>query len=76
MMKTKTGAIVGTNPPRFLRARAVSDLTGLPISTLYAFAAAGRFPKQFRIGPRCAAWDESEVLAWQAERRAERDAAA
>ena len=77
MIKTAAGATVGTNPPgRFLRVREVSRLTGLPVSTIYAFVAAGLLPKQVRIGPRCAAWVENEVLAWQAARLAERDRAA
>ena len=76
MVKTAAGVTVGTNPPgRFLRIREVSNLTGLPVSTIYAFVAAGLFPKQVRIGPRCAAWVEPEVLDWKAEKIAERNAA-
>lgn len=76
MTKTKADAPVGTAAPaprRFLRIGAVCETTGLKPSTLYAYVAAGKFPKQFRIGPRCAAWDESEVLAWQDQRIAARD---
>ena len=58
---------------RFLRRRAVSDLTGLPESTLYALMSEGRFPKSFRLGPRASAWLESEVIAWQEARLADRD---
>lgn len=58
---------------RFLRIRAVCDATGLKQSTLYAYVAAGRFPKPIKLGPRCSAWDESEVIAWQAEKIAKRD---
>lgn len=58
---------------RFLRIRAVCDATGLKQSTLYAYVAAGRFPKPVKLGPRCSAWDESEVLAWRAEKLAARD---
>ena len=61
---------------RFLRRPAVSDLTGLPESTLYALMAEGRFPKSFRLGPRASAWLESEVIAWQEARLAERDTSA
>lgn len=60
----------------FLRIAAVCEATGLSRSTLYERVAAGTFPKQFRISPRCTAWDEAEVLAWQAQRIAERDQAA
>lgn len=61
---------------RFLRRPAVSALTGLPESTLYALMAEGRFPKSVKIGPRASAWLESEVIAWQEARLAERDKAA
>ena len=61
---------------RFLRRPAVSELTGLPESTLFALMAQGKFPKSFRIGPRATAWDEREVLAWQDAKLAERDKAA
>lgn len=78
MIKTAAGATVGTAPPaprRFLRIRAVCDMTGLKPSTLYAYVAAGKFPKQFPIGPRCAAWDADEVARWQDQRIAQRDQA-
>lgn len=61
---------------RFLRRPAVSLLTGLPESTLFALMAQGKFPKSFRIGPRATAWDERDIIAWQDARLAERDKAA
>jgi Prophage CP4-57 regulatory protein (AlpA) len=36
--------------------------------------AEGRFPRSIRTGKRSVAWLESEVLAWQQARIAERDA--
>ncbi len=63
-------------PKRFLRRPAVSDLTGLPESTLYALMAAGRFPRSVKIGPRASAWIEGEVVEWQKQRLAERDGVA
>jgi predicted DNA-binding transcriptional regulator AlpA len=35
MLKTAAGEIIGNVPRRFLRLRAVRDLTGLTTSTLY-----------------------------------------
>jgi len=47
MIKTAAGATVGTAPPthRFMRLPAVCETTGLKPSTLYAYVAAGKFPK-------------------------------
>jgi predicted DNA-binding transcriptional regulator AlpA len=33
----------------------------------------GKFPKNFRISPRLAAWRETEIAKWQNERIAGRD---
>jgi len=72
-MNTKT-ASVGVE--RFLRRAAVESATGLPRSTIYDMIADGRFPKPVKIGPKVAAWRESEIIAWQQARIAERDTAA
>jgi len=47
-----------------LRRRAVSAMTGLPRSSLYAAIKARRFPKAVQIGPRSVAWRSDEVEAW------------
>lgn len=61
---------------RLIRLPEVIRQTGLSRSTLYQLAADGRFPKPVRLGERCSAWPESEVLAWCAERiRESREAA-
>lgn len=49
---------------RILRLRAVLDRTGLSRSTLYRKIGEGTFPKQIRIGVRCAGWRESAVNEW------------
>ena len=61
-----------TAPRRFLRLRAVRDLTGLPTSTIYDEMHRGRFPKSIPLGPRCVAWDEQEITDWQLSRLAAR----
>ncbi|MCY1371273.1 Prophage CP4-57 regulatory protein (AlpA) [compost metagenome] len=63
---------------RLVRIKAVEELTGLKKSALYELIAAGRFPRQVRLGDgKCppVAWVLSEVEAWIAGRIAERDAA-
>ncbi|MFO1505933.1 MAG: AlpA family phage regulatory protein [Lysobacterales bacterium] len=50
--------------PRLLRRDAVSALTGIPRSSLYARIRAGDFPAPVRLGPRCVAWDAAQVDLW------------
>ena len=57
---------------RTLRLPAVSEITGLPGSTIYERIAQGKFPKPVKLEGRAVGWIESEVAAWQAERNAER----
>lgn len=52
------------NSDRILRLRSVLDRTGLSRSTLYRKIQQGSFPKQIRIGIRCAGWRESAVNEW------------
>ena len=59
--------------PRFLRREAVEHVTGLSRSTLYQYMTEGRFPRPIKISSRVAAWLESEVTAWMADKIAERD---
>jgi len=73
MIKTAKGEAVGTRV--FLRIGDVSKVTGLPVSTIYYLVAKGEFPRSFRISPRCSAWDEADIAAWQRTKLAQRDAA-
>lgn len=61
---------------RFLRLPAVKDVTGLKRSSIYEKIAEGSFPKPVPLTPRAVAWVESEIIAWQKARKAERDAKA
>jgi prophage regulatory protein len=59
---------------RVLRLPEVERVTGRTRSTIYDDIARGAFPKPIHIGPRASAWLEDEVIAWQEQRIAERDA--
>jgi prophage regulatory protein len=52
------------NSDRILRIKSVLDRTGLSRSTLYRKIQEGSFPKQVRIGIRCAGWRESAINEW------------
>ena len=58
--------------PRFIRRKAVEELTGLARSTIYQMMHEGRFPRPVRIGGRAVAWLETEINDWVAARVAER----
>ena len=53
---------------RILRLPAVKDRTGLSRSTIYGLIADGRFPRQFRLGPRAVGWREADIEHWIAAR--------
>jgi len=57
----------------FLRRKQLKAKDGLPESTRYALIAKGKYPRPVKLGPRMAAWVESEVEAWMAERITQRD---
>ena len=50
-----------------MRLKNVLSVTGLKRSSLYAQVAVGKFPRPIKIGPRSAAWIESEIDAWIGE---------
>lgn len=53
-------------PPidRLLRLPEVESLVGLRKSAIYAGMKAGDFPPCIKLGPRAAAWPESDIQAW------------
>ena len=63
-------------PKRILRIRDVLAATGLSRSTLYAFIADGKFPKQVSLGPRCVGWRQAAVDKWIDDRLSSDEAAA
>lgn len=56
---------------RFIKRQEVENITGFSCTEIYRRVAAGTFPKQIALGPKCVVWVESEVLAWVDERIAE-----
>ena len=60
---------------RFIRIAAVTNLTGIPRSSVYDLIKRGLFPAQLSLGGgKSVAWLESEVLAFMQERIAAREA--
>ncbi len=49
---------------RILRLLAVSELTGLPRSTLYLYMSKGLFPKTRKLGIKSVGWIQEEVDQW------------
>lgn len=49
---------------KLIRLTQVMECTGLARSTVYKFIAQGDFPKPVKLGPRVAAWVETEVQQW------------
>jgi prophage regulatory protein len=57
-----------------MKLKEVQKKTGLSRSTIYAYIDKGMFPKQVKLGERCVAWIDEEVVAWLDARITERDA--
>ena len=72
-----TGGQATRAPPRrFLRMRAVQEITGLPPSTVYQLMNEGRFPKSIPLGGgKMRGWLEEEIETWMDGCLAERDSA-
>lgn len=49
---------------RLLRLPDVQAITGLRRSAIYQAMKEHRFPQCVKLGPRAAAWPESEIQAW------------
>lgn len=56
-----------------LRRQDVEKVTGLAKPTIYQLIKKGEFPRQVKITGRAVGWLESEILAWQKTRIANRD---
>jgi prophage regulatory protein len=53
-----------SNPAALLRIETVQALVGMGRSALYARIAAGTFPRQIVLSPKCSRWRASAVTAW------------
>ncbi len=49
---------------KLLRQRAVSELTGISRSQIYALMDAGDFPRPYKIGAQAVGWKSSEIQTW------------
>lgn len=58
-----------SKPEKYLRLKAVEDLTAMKKSFIYSGISAGTFPAPVRLGARAVAWPESAIAAWQAQRQ-------
>ncbi len=56
-----------------LRIASVTQRTGLPTSTIYAYMKAGSFPQPIRISERSVAWKSQDIDAWIAAKMAAHD---
>ncbi|SEN30411.1 helix-turn-helix transcriptional regulator [Nitrosomonas marina] len=54
---------MSANEAKLIRIKDVIAISGLKRSTLYANISKGTFPSQIKLGERCSAWVESEILA-------------
>ncbi len=52
-----------------LRFPQVSELTGLPRSTLYFYMKNNQFPKPVKLGVRSVGWIKEEVVEWLNQRK-------
>ena len=55
-------------PNKYLRRRAVEQLTGLSRSTIYELMSRGDFPRPIKLTSKAVAWSEEELLAWLSAR--------
>ncbi len=53
---------------RYLRRRAVEEMTGLSRSTIYDMMAKGEFPRPVRLTAKAVAWPETAIADWLASR--------
>lgn len=58
---------------RILRRRQVVERTGICLSSIYNFIAAGTFPKPINLGLRSVGWLENEIDEWVLSRVEKRD---
>jgi prophage regulatory protein len=66
-------AVKAAGLQRILRLPEVEAATGKKRSAIYDGMADGTFPRPVPLGERAVGWIESEILAWQEARIAERD---
>lgn len=68
MQATSTTSGNESQAERLLRLPDVEARTGLKKSAIYAGMKAATFPACIKLGPRAAAWPESEISNWIASK--------
>jgi len=53
---------------KYMRRRAVEEITGLSRATIYRMMAEGSFPRPVKITGKAVAWPEKAIADWQATR--------
>lgn len=72
-----TVLVPGDKPTiRFIKRQAVQSIAGISCTEIYRRMAAGNFPKQVMLGPKCVVWVEAEIYDWMNDRIAESRAVA
>ncbi len=62
--ETYTAALPATD---YVRLPVASAVCGVAKSTIWAWAAQGRFPRPVKLSPRVSAWPVADVRAWLAD---------
>lgn len=57
---------------RIMRKRELLRVVGLSDPTIWRMERAGRFPKRIHLGSNSVGWYESEILAWQEQKKESR----
>lgn len=57
---------------KILRKKAVLQAVGVSDATLWRWEKAGAFPRRMQLGGNSVGWNESELVAWQERKKAER----
>ena len=53
---------------KYLRRRAVEEITGLSRSTIYLLMSKGQFPRPIKLTAKAVAWSEASIVDWLATR--------
>ncbi|PXW85021.1 AlpA family transcriptional regulator [Nitrosomonas sp. Nm84] len=64
--------MLSNNKSKLIRLKEVIEISGLKRSTIYNYITKGIFPSQIKLGERCVAWVENEILEVNFARMAER----
>ncbi|EGX6956817.1 AlpA family transcriptional regulator [Aeromonas hydrophila] len=49
---------------KLIKLKDVTEMTTLSKATIYRLMKQGSFPGPIRLGPKCVAWKQSEIIEW------------